>query len=1005
MALTKTYTIEIQMDAAQQKLADAQKKLRELDQELEGLNRDSPAAKAIVAEMAKVAKEIEGITNQTETFSRQLDALKPGSLGALKKEAKDLEASLDGLVVGSQDYEDSLKRLADLKVQINSQPAAEVFKQGSLGAMKEEAEALEKELQQLVKGTQEFKDKTLELGRVKGSIKEIEDAIDALDPKAQAGAYLDFANGMTGAFGIATVAAENFGLASGGSAEAVEKKMLQLMTVMQSFEAIHKALNSETQAAMKNMFSSVSSSIKSILGMGNSWTIAGVKARLFGTTTRAALTATGVGLFIVLLGTLIANWDWVTKKVGEFRNSVAKYLPAVGDFIDGVVAKARDLANVFTFGFIDDAVTAAVKKLEEKERQLTEARISNRKRYIAEEEAAGRSVYVLKQQQLADELKLLEKGSQEYMDKLSEIRVLKASHDRALGEQEAKAAKEAADKRKSEAVKFKQEAEKAAEDVYNLIRQAEADEFSARAEARGRRYEMAKAAGAREQVLLQIQIDAYGEQQQELLDQGKYHSEEWWKLENQKLANLKSIQDLDKQEREKAQSDREKMRQDELDKMDTEYQKQRVILTMRQATVEEFTNLELSHLKVRAIALEKAGKQFTKEYEDIINAIREIEGRLVEKKGGILQRLFDGLFGHLSQEQQDIVKEQLASIVQNALYVADSLLQEAFIRLDTQAEVLDSRLMDLQERNQQINDQLNEAVRRREDLESLLDSSLGAKREHLIQQIAKERLEEKKLIDEKKKAAAEESKIAKQKEEIEQKRQELEAKGRTSQEAGIAISQTAAAFDAVAGAVAAVKSGAGVPFPGNLVAIAAGIASVAAAVASAKKLASTVKAAKFEHGGSPKEVSGLVKGPSHAQGGVPFTVKGVPGYEMEGDEFIVSRSAYANNREAIQRINAIGRSVRFVAIPEHQIKRRANGGESESGAGAASAQVAVVGDSAPLAADELAAIRGLLERIEQHSAITADKDLTLHIGWSEAKQIDDINTQRKQDEQAGKLFG
>jgi hypothetical protein len=48
---------------------------------------------------------------------------------------------------------------------------------------------------------------------------------------------------------------------------------------------------------------------------------------------------------------------------------------------------------------------------------------------------------------------------------------------------------------------------------------------------------------------------------------------------------------------------------------------------------------------------------------------------------------------------------------------------------------------------------------------------------------------------------------------------------------------------------------------------------------------------------------GIVNGPSHAQGGVPFTVQGQGGYEMEGGEFIVNKRAASLHRSLLERIN------------------------------------------------------------------------------------------------------
>ena len=53
---------------------------------------------------------------------------------------------------------------------------------------------------------------------------------------------------------------------------------------------------------------------------------------------------------------------------------------------------------------------------------------------------------------------------------------------------------------------------------------------------------------------------------------------------------------------------------------------------------------------------------------------------------------------------------------------------------------------------------------------------------------------------------------------------------------------------------------------------------------------------------------GIVNGPSHNQGGVPFTVQGRGGYEMEGGEFIVSKEATLRNYDLLKRINSSTRT-------------------------------------------------------------------------------------------------
>ena len=49
---------------------------------------------------------------------------------------------------------------------------------------------------------------------------------------------------------------------------------------------------------------------------------------------------------------------------------------------------------------------------------------------------------------------------------------------------------------------------------------------------------------------------------------------------------------------------------------------------------------------------------------------------------------------------------------------------------------------------------------------------------------------------------------------------------------------------------------------------------------------------------------GMVDGPAHSEGGVPFTVQGRSGYEMEGGEFIVNKRAARLHRQTLERINS-----------------------------------------------------------------------------------------------------
>lgn len=95
---------------------------------------------------------------------------------------------------------------------------------------------------------------------------------------------------------------------------------------------------------------------------------------------------------------------------------------------------------------------------------------------------------------------------------------------------------------------------------------------------------------------------------------------------------------------------------------------------------------------------------------------------------------------------------------------------------------------------------------------------------------------------------------------------------------------------------------AGVPFPFNvtnaLITSAGAGVSFGAQVAAISQRKYVDK--KFAEGG-------IVNGPSHSDGGVPFTVQGRGGYEMEGGEYIINKRATSMHRDLLDRINKSGK--------------------------------------------------------------------------------------------------
>lgn len=84
-------------------------------------------------------------------------------------------------------------------------------------------------------------------------------------------------------------------------------------------------------------------------------------------------------------------------------------------------------------------------------------------------------------------------------------------------------------------------------------------------------------------------------------------------------------------------------------------------------------------------------------------------------------------------------------------------------------------------------------------------------------------------------------------------------------------------------------------------------AALSGALATASYGAELAAISKRKFVGKKFADGGMVNGPSHAEGGVPFSVQGRGGYEMEGGEYIVNKRATSMHRDLLERINKSGK--------------------------------------------------------------------------------------------------
>ena len=156
----------------------------------------------------------------------------------------------------------------------------------------------------------------------------------------------------------------------------------------------------------------------------------GIAAKLFGNITKTALIATGIGVFVVALGTVIAYWDDIVKGVEKFGQKV----PFVGKAIDGIKGAFDSLFEaarpVLEFlGILPDEAERAQMAL----LATTNANITQLERELAIAQAAGESaeeLYNLRRRLAEEQLAALEADGAEEADiynKTTELLVLEAA--------------------------------------------------------------------------------------------------------------------------------------------------------------------------------------------------------------------------------------------------------------------------------------------------------------------------------------------------------------------------------------------------------------------------------------------------------------------------------------------------------------------------------------------------------------------------------------------------
>lgn len=214
----------------------------------------------------------------------------------------------------------------------------------SLAELEQAIRDLTKEAKSADYGSQQFEEITGRIQQAKAAVKEFKNDTRTKEVRDQ---YTDLAGGISSSFDVAEGALKSFGVESkalgtvASTSQGIITAALQARQIQELKVDAAVALRSTTEKA------------------------AAVATRLFGKEaliTNAILAANPIGLIVTALAALVLG---VTVAIGAVKKFGAAFAP-LGEAIDFVIAKARDLASLLTFGLIDDSSTAKTRDNAEK---------------------------------------------------------------------------------------------------------------------------------------------------------------------------------------------------------------------------------------------------------------------------------------------------------------------------------------------------------------------------------------------------------------------------------------------------------------------------------------------------------------------------------------------------------------------------------------------------------------------------------------------------------------
>ncbi len=301
-------------------------------------------------------------------------------------------------------------------------------------------------------------------------------------------------------------------------------------------------------------------------------------------------------------------------------------------------------------------------------------------------------------------------------------------------------------------------------------------------------------------------------------------------------------------------------------------------LTAYQASLTEAHKIALTGLQKGSVEYEREVQSYARAMENISDRIKTA---LKSQSDNTKQA---------TEVQADYYKELLEKIGKYAEEVSQAVsavTDTLNANLQLQLDGLNEQLDIINEKYEQAQEQREKAAQKVEELEERLRNATGSTAAALSEQLNDEVLA-------REKAAREEEKLAKEKEKREAEIAEKEKKMRRND----LISNIARGIADTASAVIGALGNK----PWGIWNIA--LASLVGTMGAAQVGIMSEQLSKLEKGGE-------INGPSHANGGVPILISGVPTYEAQGGEFMINDKSYRANKSLVNFINDNPRPLLF----------------------------------------------------------------------------------------------